>query len=284
MENRSGALLLIGNGFDKSINLPTGYSDFLESEEFYTAYKATIKESPTSGLFTHLKEKQNLENWVDVECELKKFALEKSQESINSYYSSVLRKDYKLLKASLKNYLQRISADVKVGVDNPVYSFLKTVAKQSFSERVINQLGLSLKQNFSIHNLHGSIEEDNLIFGISEVESERNEFISEEITFLQKSYCVNYNPTRFTQALGGTAQIYFYGVSLGESDSDYFKNYFKRLVFDNQRVEFCFSFFEETGLQHLHNRLRVYTGNDVYGFKSTHSVTYFDCVNGKFLS
>ena len=57
--------LIIGNGFDLNLGLPTSYGNFVESEQF--------KDMVTRGnkLAIHLKSKYELQNWIDIENELK---------------------------------------------------------------------------------------------------------------------------------------------------------------------------------------------------------------------
>lgn len=63
------ALLIIGNGFDLSLNLKTSYSDFINSRHFLEyGYR-------NEELHKHLYDKHEIQNWIDVELELKKYAL-----------------------------------------------------------------------------------------------------------------------------------------------------------------------------------------------------------------
>jgi hypothetical protein len=43
MSDSNQVLLVLGNGFDKSQGLPTGYKDFIESEEFNKIYIDSLK-------------------------------------------------------------------------------------------------------------------------------------------------------------------------------------------------------------------------------------------------
>ena len=71
-------VLVIGNGFDLDLGLPTSYKDFLESSYFRShlnteivtmKYDKDLKEG--NNLFRYLREKYVSQNWIDIEKELK---------------------------------------------------------------------------------------------------------------------------------------------------------------------------------------------------------------------
>ena len=61
-------VILIGNGFDLNLGLPTKYEDFMSSNFF--------ADFMTSGgyLAQHLKKARKLNQWIDLENELKEFS------------------------------------------------------------------------------------------------------------------------------------------------------------------------------------------------------------------
>ncbi|ALU75278.1 hypothetical protein F7642_10905 [Tenacibaculum finnmarkense genomovar ulcerans] len=58
-------VIIIGNGFDLSIGLKTSYSDFIKSIEFQELLKNE------NLLAKHLNGIHTLQNWIDIENELK---------------------------------------------------------------------------------------------------------------------------------------------------------------------------------------------------------------------
>ena len=58
-------VLVIGNGFDLDLGLPTKYSDFIKSLCFDELCEKDNK------LANHLREVHDVKNWIDVEEELK---------------------------------------------------------------------------------------------------------------------------------------------------------------------------------------------------------------------
>ena len=57
--------IVIGNGFDINLGLPTSYADFVKSTHFDDMVKRG------NELAKHLKSKFELQNWIDIENELK---------------------------------------------------------------------------------------------------------------------------------------------------------------------------------------------------------------------
>ena len=67
-------VLVIGNGFDLDLGLPTSYQDFLKSLDFKllldpvnmkSSYGYYIEDS--ENLFHYLNQKYQCQNWIDIE-------------------------------------------------------------------------------------------------------------------------------------------------------------------------------------------------------------------------
>lgn len=63
--NKYQSALIIGNGFDLSLGLSTSYMDFVNSDEFQ------ILLNMQNQLAIYLKVNAELQNWIDIENELK---------------------------------------------------------------------------------------------------------------------------------------------------------------------------------------------------------------------
>lgn len=81
--------VIIGNGFDLSLGLPTSYSHFIKSEYF-------IHLLSSNKLCRYLADTYERCNWVDIEASLKEYA--EKTESPKMFFS-----DYTALKKSLIN-------------------------------------------------------------------------------------------------------------------------------------------------------------------------------------
>ena len=86
--------IVIGNGFDINLGLPTSYKDFVKSSHFDDMIKRG------NELAKYLKSKYELQNWIDIENELKTYSLERSDASFKF--------NYQLLTFALINYLDNL--------------------------------------------------------------------------------------------------------------------------------------------------------------------------------
>ena len=86
--------IIIGNGFDINLGLPTSYTHFIQSPQFADLI------GRGNRLAEYLKKKHELQNWVDIENELKRYSIE---EADNNY-----KDDFSSLCFQLINYINNI--------------------------------------------------------------------------------------------------------------------------------------------------------------------------------
>lgn len=86
-------IIIIGNGFDLSLDLKTSYKNFIESDCFNSLLKKN------NSLALYLNEKQEINNWVDIEKELTNYSKQTKENK------SKVRNDFKELKNALIDYL-----------------------------------------------------------------------------------------------------------------------------------------------------------------------------------
>ena len=65
-------IIIIGNGFDLNLGLNTSYYNFIKSSHFIRLVKLK------NHLAVYLNNINNLNNWIDIEKELKNFANDKN--------------------------------------------------------------------------------------------------------------------------------------------------------------------------------------------------------------
>ena len=98
-------LLILGNGFDLSLDRETRYSDFAKSRFW--------PENLESELFSYLEEKANLERWFDLESELARYIQTVRKES-SAYVTTRPgrakqdRADFKEIVEALIAYLKNV--------------------------------------------------------------------------------------------------------------------------------------------------------------------------------
>ena len=212
--------LIIGNGFDLNLGLPTSYGNFVESEQF--------KDMVTRGnkLAIHLKSKYELQNWIDIENELKLYSME------NDDYS--FKFNYELLTYALINYLEKLDYTL-IKHSSAAYRIIESISKvfdrytildynytESIATILRNQFVAleSIKQN--LIKVHGEASKGDIIFGV-----EDDARIKPEHVFLRKAYPRHYKALNFKSIFETAKRIIFFGHSLGETDHTYFEDMFR---------------------------------------------------------
>ena len=80
--------IIIGNGFDINLGLPTGYEDFIVSPQFERLI------NNDNQLAIHLKNSYALKNWIDIEKELALYSLDgatdNSKKNMRIYHQVLL--------------------------------------------------------------------------------------------------------------------------------------------------------------------------------------------------
>ena len=76
--------LIIGNGFDLSLGLSTSYMDFVNSDEFQVLLDMQ------NQLAIYLKANAELQNWIDIENELKLYSINENNAKFKAEYLSLI--------------------------------------------------------------------------------------------------------------------------------------------------------------------------------------------------
>ena len=119
-------VLVIGNGFDLDLGLPTSYKDFIHSPFFYEFlenanilryHRISIDEG---NIFKYLQRQLNLNNWIDIEAELKRLAtntdkvFDESQGRaipVLNKASQGIKDSFEVLRKQLSSYLRHMPYD-----------------------------------------------------------------------------------------------------------------------------------------------------------------------------
>lgn len=218
-------IVVIGNGFDLDLNLPTHYSDFIKSPYFNSL------RNQENDLAIYLKGVNDLKKWVDIEEELKNY-------SNKTKYPEKYLSDYKELCRSLLKYIGSIKYD-EIDKESTAYRMINEVLKaqnilildfnytdslQLIIKEIINEQ-TNEKKNIEHIKLHGSISEGDIIFGV-----EDNAKIKKEHIFLKKSTNTMFNPVDFSSVINKCDSLVVFGHSLGATDHMYFDDFFINAV------------------------------------------------------
>lgn len=273
-------LLILGNGFDLSLGLKTSYKDFMNSQIFKSFVDKTY-------LGKHLEQKQSDLLWVDIEKELSKYCLELNYGSLmipmNQEGKEAFFQEYTLLKESLKKYLlsglkpsidyeksnaQKIIREIEYGDNNRIATFNYTAYAEVISKYTFTQ------ENSKLLHVHGSLSnDDDIVFGVEDtVDIPRNH------AFLYKAYSKYKNTSKFANWLFHAENIIFYGYSLGDTDKQYFVEYFRslcQLQKDKKKIIFCH--YGEQAYNDLKWQLRIFTDKQLSAFEMFNDVKFIDC-------
>lgn len=319
-------LLVIGNGFDINLGLKTKFSDYFEHIPTNDSFKNT-------GLYKYLQNAiKRKDRWIDLENELKSYAISEMNQIIslainkefdsgnrrnfekqfNDLYlrpeyqesfiefSEKFRKDFEILKESLRNYLDYAIKE-KVNPNCHAVKYINHLLENCYpddkleiltfnytSERclkhVINHMCLKKinSKNIIYHEVHGTLSDNNLILGI-----EGTFKLPKAFNFLKKGLQENYTKgINIEKLLKEYLNIHFYGFSLGETDSPYFRQFFgaysspenvfskEAKSFDNKKL--VFFYFGQLGYDQIIDRIDELTNNNVDRLRQYNEIDFIN--------
>lgn len=246
-------VLVIGNGFDLDLGLPTSYQDFLKSRDFNLlldpvnmkySYGYDIEDS--ENIFHYLNLKYQCQNWIDIEKELKLLA--STEEHYYDNLGTLIKtfpvasegktKSFEVLCKQLCLYLMKLDYNF-VKRDSTALKLLSIINKYNsiceiitFNYTDLHKLNNELIERLSVRidHVHGSIKNKDIIIGFEdEVE------IDKSYSFMIKSFNPAFRSHNVRQKLLDADEIIFFGHSLGETDYHYFEDLFR---FQSQ-PEYC---------------------------------------------
>lgn len=265
--------VIIGNGFDLDLKLPTSYQDFVNSEIFNKTRNGGNK------LYEYIYAKYKDCNWTDIENLLKEYA--NCKPPTEEFYS-----DYCILKKDLKEYVKSIdfsnvdknqnckAAEVlgRVCLDCSIrrhevhttilnFNYTNTIgfmlsSKYAYLNEIADVSNIANLADLPVelHNVHGSVNND-IILG---VEDEAN--ISKEYNFIKKSYSPQYK--NLVNKLLGSDEVVIFGHSLGETDEAVFKPFFQQQITHNAARKNIIIYYKgESKYPQMIARLDALTGN-----------------------
>lgn len=266
-------VIIIGNGFDINLELPTGYDKFMESDYFNQLLKMG------NSIAQHLSSVQQLEHWVDVENEMGILGVSRTSKiSINEYTA---------LATSLSNYLKMVDTS-NPKKDSKAYEFLNGLLnsehKESFliidfnytdsTERILLSLGVPENDiKNKLKKVHGELKKENIIFGVEDRRDLKN-----GDDFLRKSTAEHYGKiVNVSEAMLEATDVDIFGSSLGVTDEDHFSEYFRMIRSGSPRRSSKFNLYyhEDRNRLQIEERISKLTGNKKSEFKRNITYTQF---------
>lgn len=273
-------LLIVGNGFDLSMGFKTSYGDFMQSSYF--------PNKETSSLCSYLYD-QYEENmgWIDIENELSEFSRMLTTKKLNAKKINAtldiesFREEYDELKSSLKFYLQEETKrafcpspenHAKRVIDQlPAGSKIISFNYTSIIERLTWDKFKDSKGN--LLHIHGSLAPyDDIVFGV-----EDSAKLSKEHVFLYKAYSPYLKVQKFSDWLNSAERIIFYGYSLGDTDRQYFENFFRKLCSgDTTYTELVFYYYGQSSYDNLIWQLQMLTNHKLTQLQILNKIEFID--------
>lgn len=216
--------IILGNGFDLDMELPTSYNDFLESQE----WKALSSNKNSNGLIAHIESIYTIENWCDLEETILKYAMKYNEKNISS---DIIFDEYNKISNSLSAYLKRIAQEKPPRENSFAGLFLKKYLRKlekgpiyTFNYTPLDFYARSIGSNNYLQPtyIHGNLEESSLILGI---ECENFSDIPQDLSFLIKSNSQNYHSIDLQEHLTTSKNVFIFGHSLNYIDKEYFRNF-----------------------------------------------------------
>lgn len=277
-------VLIVGNGFDLNIGLKTSYSDYIKGKEFQSLLGK-------NNLADYLNLCSKTSKWVDIEKELYKYSVklfykigERFEPNLNKReLIGKLKSEYNEICYSLKLYLERVTS-CKINIDktasfyiiNKVFNekdintYILTFNYTDIIERIQQTLLYSIN-NYYINHIHGSLQNNNIVFGI-----EDSVEVAKEHVFLYKSYN-NQNINGLISILKNAENITFFCYSLGETDHSYFDDFFSEQTKPNcDRKNFAFYYYGQEAYDDLIWQLKTLTKNRLTYLKQYNQLEFHD--------
>ncbi|MDH6306418.1 hypothetical protein M2459_003142 [Parabacteroides sp. PF5-5] len=268
-ENEYGAVLITGNGFDLNLGLKTSYQDFITSNTFNNLL------TTNNQLCSYLKNQHELNNWIDIENELKEYS--------NIIYKDsdrkVFRKEYQALCNSLCEYLNSLDMS-EVDETSRVYEIITKKIKNLliFNFNYTSSLDYIAYQNNLNHKIlrvHGNARKNKIVFGV-----EDDARINSNDVFLKKSTSLWNEILNVNSVLSSAENIIFLGYSLGETDHHYFKDFFLSAslngFMNKTRKNILISYYKEDGMYDILKQIDSMTNNRIQGIRTHHNFKMFD--------
>ena len=244
-------VIVIGNGFDIDLGWHTSYKDFCQSMKSKWNTLLTKEDCLYNYVINHVGE-----NWFDLERTIYDYCLKKSTENTPKDLIDNDLEDFKSLKQELINFVSnRCKSPVSRNscAFHLLNNYMEKLNQRSLPNDMIPKLYsfnytplekvariISPNANFNYYPVHGTIENNNCIFGFLD-----DNKIKGKYRYIQKAMDDTYAPPSLKPALMDASKIIIFGVSMGFIDSVYFKDVFERAALGgdyNTRKNFNITF------------------------------------------
>lgn len=232
--------LIVGNGFDIDMGLPSKYSDFIKSKEWQNVVSGfniylQMQDYQEHSLVGQLQLASQNSQWFDIEEEIHKFI--ENHSNLKDLEVRDIRSEFDAIKVALTNYLKRITATFTA--DN---SKASTVLHYRLRESPLTATEIYFNYTYphqyiklpiqpEIFNggqhwatfVHGSLRDNDIVLGCDLQEGEQ---VNRQLSFMYK-YNQLKKANHIARNILEAKEIIFFGHSINEMDFGYFKEFFK---------------------------------------------------------
>ena len=228
--------IIIGNGLDLDLGLPSKYSDFIKSPEWQAVVKKVegflFDESyRRHSLVAQLQKASKESLWFDIEEEIHKFVISHPTNSPKE-----IKFEFDLMRKALTDYLKRVSDDLlrKADKNRLAYKLLSNMQASPMSS-----INIYFNYTFSgsflekptyydigkgfFTYVHGSLRDDDIVIGCNR---QKDEHVNRDLSFMYKHNMIK-KANHVARNLLEAKEIIFFGHSINEMDFCYFREFFK---------------------------------------------------------
>ena len=226
-------IFILGNGFDLDLGLSTSYSEFAQSRQWAELMDASTHSQSEAWLLGFLRNKYQVEKWIDIEAALLEYAKIKTHKR-DTDHAHEDKEDFFALCNSLRSYLIEQQSSFTPKPNSVASVLLKYLVGLSTFAKIYTfnytqPRILADKLNYvlvhDVEHLHGSLSDgDDIILGI-----ETRESIDDNYAFLFKTQNRQYRHTNILKDLKDRDEYVFFGHALNGMDYAYFKSTFSLL-------------------------------------------------------
>ena len=228
--------LIIGNGFDLDLGLPSKYSDFMDSPEWRNILSGVRSsyhgEELNHSLIWYLHRGARDLNWFDIEEEIHRFIQEHSDCTENEVRH--IRSDFDQLKKALKDYLNRVTMNFKAAENKIACQLIYhlTQCPLSMVEIYFNYTNAHMMlQRQTYYNpgqctftyVHGSLRNNDIVLGCDLYDKEE---VNRSLSFMYK-YNMLKRTNHVARHILEAKEVIFFGHSVNEMDFCYFREFFR---------------------------------------------------------
>lgn len=230
--------LIIGNGFDLDLGLPSKYSDFADSPEFHDLARRMhdmyFEEERKNSLVLQIQQASYNSNWFDIEEEIYMYVL--NHPYLDDNMIRHVRSEFDALKRALTNYLKRVSKELEHKANKQRLAYvLLTILQNSPLSKIDIYFNYTNPELFmempTYHEIgkgfftyvHGSLRYDDIVLGC---DLKKGEKVNRQLSFMYKYNMLN-KANHVARHILEAKEVIFFGHSINEMDFCYFREFFK---------------------------------------------------------